>query len=83
MMDRITNYDKYMNQQMEDNMKIRYQLKKVSNRPNKIRLLPPLSKQQQILRKMSDLLFDNKTDMKENDYIEMMNHLKTLNENRK
>lgn len=74
-MDRNSNYEKWQRQQMQENVSYRKEHgPKSKSRP--IKRSP--SKEQIALFNISEIIFDNKLNIQENHYIQLMNNLKDL-----
>ena len=73
-MDRNYNYENWQRQQMEENISYRKEFGPVKSRP--IKRSP--SKEQIALFNMSEIIFENKMNIQENDYLKIMNYLKDL-----
>lgn len=71
-MDRNLSYYNYLNECMEHNSKF----KKISCKPATI--VKSRSKEQLHLLSISEIMYDNKMKISDNDYIKIMNHLKDL-----
>ena len=69
-MDRNQSYYNYLNDCLERNSKF----KKISSKP----LMKSKSREQLHLLSISEIIYDNKLKIPENDYIKIMNHLKDL-----
>ncbi len=74
-MDRNFNYEQWQRQQMEEN--ISYRKEHVPKSKSRTIQRSP-SKEQIALLNISEIIFDNKLNIQENQYIELMNNLKTL-----
>jgi len=74
-MDRNFNYEQWQRQQMEENISYRKEHGPKS-KSRTIQRSP--SKEQIALLNISEIIFDNKLNIQENQYIELMNNLKTL-----
>jgi len=72
-MDRNQSYSNYLNDCLERNSKF----KKISSKPCKP-LIKSKSREQLHLLSISEIIYDNKLKIPENDYIKIMNHLKDL-----
>ncbi len=71
-MDRNQSYYNYLNDCLERNSKF----KKISSKP--ARIAKSKSREQLHLLSISEIIYDNKLKIPENDYIKIMNHLKDL-----
>jgi len=69
-MDRNNSYYNFINESLENNSKF----KKISSKP----LVKSKSKEQLHLLSISEIMYDNKMNIPENDYLKIMNHLKDL-----
>ena len=72
-MDRNQSYDKWMNQMMEENTRYNKEIPRQRSPIKKSR-----SKQDLHLLSISELIYDNRQKISDNDYIQIMNHLKDL-----
>ena len=72
-MDRNQSYDKWMNQMMEENTRSSKEIPRQRSPIKKSR-----SKQDLHLLSISELIYDNRQKIPDNDYIQIMNHLKDL-----
>tara|TARA_R110000787_G_scaffold214858_1_gene323976 strand:+ start:214 stop:444 length:231 start_codon:yes stop_codon:yes gene_type:complete len=72
-MDRNQSYDKWMNQMMEENTRSSKEIPRQRSPIKKSR-----SKQDLHLLSISELIYDNRQKISDNDYIQIMNHLKDL-----
>ena len=73
-MDRNQSYEKWMNQLMEENTRYNKASKEIQRSPIK----KSRSKQDLHLLSISELIYDNRQKISDNDYIQIMNHLKDL-----
>ncbi len=76
-MDRNNSYYNFINESLENNSKF----KKISSHevPCKQKgLVKSKSKEQLHLLSISEIMYDNKMNIPENDYLKIMNHLKDL-----
>jgi hypothetical protein len=74
-MDRNYNYEQWQRQQMQENVSYR----KEHGPPKKARSIQRSpSKEQIALLNISEIIFDNKLNIQENQYIQLMNNLKDL-----
>jgi len=73
-MDRdICSYEKWMGEQMEAN-----RLYRLQNPVKKSKIVKSKSKNDLHILSISELIYDNRLKIPENDYIQVMNHLKSL-----
>jgi len=73
-MDRdICSYEKWMGEQMEAN-----RLYRLQNPVKKSKIVKSKSKNDLHILSISELIYDNRQKIPENDYIQVMNHLKSL-----
>ena len=73
-MDRdICSYEKWMGEQMEAN-----RLYRLENPVKKSKIVKSKSKNDLHILSISELIYDNRLKIPENDYIQVMNHLKSL-----
>jgi len=75
-MDRSQSYDKWMNQLMQENIK--YKKENKENRSSNTIIKKSRSKQDLHLLSISELIYDNRQKIPDNDYIQIMNHLKDI-----
>ncbi len=71
-MDRNNSYYNFINESLENNSKF----KKISSKQKG--LVKSKSKEQLHLLSISEIMYDNKMNIPENDYLKIMNHLKDL-----
>jgi len=76
-MDRNYNYEQWQRQQMEENISYRKEFgPSATTKSRPIKRSP--SKEQIALFNISEIIFDNKLNIQENQYIQLMNNLKDL-----
>ena len=74
-MDRNTSYEKWQYEQMKINTQLR-EIEGKHNKPHKLK--KSRSKEQLHILSISEIIYDNRQKIPDNDYIIIMNHLKDL-----